>query len=356
MQKREKRLGYTLIILASIVIILAGIKAAAVIVVPFLLSLFLATILSPFYLWLKKQGAGEIPSLLMIVFFLVLIIGSMITLIGNSVQDFSQNVPLYETKLRSDLKQMLEIINQWGMHVPKEDMLAMFHTDSVMRYIAVTLKSFGSLLTNSFMIILIVIFMLLEISQFSTKLNQTHLKGLKTLIQVSDKIKHYILLKALTSAATGIIVTLFLKVMDIHYAVLWGLLAFLLNFIPNIGSILAAVPAVLMALVQYNFSTALFIAGGYLAVNVTIGSILEPRILGKGLGLSTLIVFLSLIFWGWLLGPVGMLLSVPLTVIIKIALDTQPDTRWIATLLGSGGDAKVKENDLKQMCRAETGF
>jgi predicted PurR-regulated permease PerM len=345
MQKREKRLGYTLIVAASIVIILAGIKLAAVIIVPFLLSLFLATILSPFYLWLKKFGFGELFSLLIIVFFLFTIIGSMITLIGNSVQDFNRNVPIYELKLSADIRHMLEIMDNWGIHVPKEDILAMFHTDSVMRYIAVTLKSFGSLLTNSFMIILIVIFMLLEISQFTSKLGQTHLQSLSTLIEVSDKIKHYILLKALTSAATGIIITLFLKLMGIHYAVLWGLLAFLLNFIPNIGSILAAIPAVLMAMVQFDFTTALMITGGYLTVNVTIGSILEPRILGKGLGLSTLIVFLSLIFWGWLLGPVGMLLSVPLTVIIKIALDTQPDTQWIATLLGSGGDAKVKEND-----------
>lgn len=343
MQAKHTNIGYTLMVLASIVIILAGIKAAAVIVVPFLLSLFLATILSPFYLWLKKLGLGEIPSLLIIVLFLVLVISSMITLIGNSVQDFSQNVPLYETKLRSDLQHMLEIIDKWGFHVPKKDILAMFHTDSVMRYIAMTLKSFGSLLTNSFMIILIVIFMLLEISQFTSKLSQTNIKGLMTLIEVSDKIKHYILLKALTSAATGIIITIFLKLTGIHYAVLWGLLAFLLNFIPNIGSILAAIPAVLMALVQYNFTTALIVAGGYLAVNVTIGSILEPRILGKGLGLSTLVVFLSLIFWGWLLGPVGMLLSVPLTVIIKIALDTQPDTKWIATLLGSGADIKAKK-------------
>jgi predicted PurR-regulated permease PerM len=344
MQAKHTKIGYTLMVLASIVIILAGIKTAAVIVVPFLLSLFLATILSPFYLWLKKFGLGEIPSLLIILFFLILIIGSMISLIGNSVQDFSQNVPLYEAKLHSDLQHMLEMMDTWGIHVPQKDILAMLHTDSVMRYIAVTLKSFGSLLTNSFMIILIVIFMLMEISQFTSKLRQTNIKRLKTIIEVSDNIKHYILLKALTSAATGIIITIFLKLMGIHYAILWGLLAFLLNFIPNIGSILAAVPAVLMALVQYNFTTALIVAGGYLAVNVTIGSILEPRILGKGLGLSTLIVFLSLIFWGWLLGPVGMLLSVPLTVIIKIALDTQPDTRWIATLLGSGGDIKAKQN------------
>jgi len=334
---------HPLIILASIVIILAGVKTATVIVVPFLLSLFLATILSPFYLWLKKWGLGEFFSLLIIVLFLFVVIGSMVTLIGNSVQDFSQNIPLYEYKLRTDLQETLKALEAWGIQIPQKDILAMFHTDAVMRYIAVTLKSFGSLLTNSFMIILSVIFMLMEISQFTLKLTQTNSKSLQTLTEVSDKIKHYILLKALTSAATGLIITLTLKVFGIHYAVLWGLLAFLLNFIPNIGSILAAVPAVLMAMVQFNFSMALIVATAYLGINILIGSVLEPRILGRGLGLSTLIVFLSLIFWGWLLGPVGMLLSVPLTVIIKIALDAQPNTQWIATLLGSGGDIKAKK-------------
>ena len=344
MQEQHAKIGYALIVMASVVIILAGIKSAAVIIVPFLLALFLATILSPFYLWLKHKGLGQVPSLIIIVLFLLLVISSMITLIGNSVQDFSQNIPMYELKLRGDLRHMFEVMDKWGIHVPKEDILTMFHTNSVMHYIATTLRSFGSLLTNSFMIILTVTFMLMEISQFTKKLSQTNIKGLTTVTEVSDKIKHYILLKALTSAATGILITLFLKVMGIHYAVLWGLLAFLLNFIPNIGSIIAAIPAILMALVQFNFTTALIVAGGYLAVNVMIGSILEPRILGKGLGLSTLIVFLSLIFWGWLLGPVGMLLSVPLTVMIKIALDTQPDTKWIATMLGSGGDTKAAEN------------
>jgi len=187
---------------------------------------------------------------------------------------------------------------------------------------------------------LTVTFMLMEISQFTTKIERSNTNGLARLIEISDKIKHYILLKASTSAATGLSIVILLQVFGIHYAVLWGLLAFVLNFIPNIGSIIAAVPAVLMAIVQYSPTTALWIMLGYLIVNLLIGSIIEPRVLGRGLGLSTLVVFLSLIFWGWLLGPIGMLLSVPLTIMIKIALQTQPDTKWIATLLDSGGDIK----------------
>ena len=340
MEQQKATIGYFFIVAAAVVIVLAGIKTASVIVVPFLLSLFLATILSPFYLWLNKLGLRGVFSLLIIVFMLLIVIGSIVTLVGSSVQDFSQNVPLYEVKLRSDLNGFLEMVDKWGIHIPKSDFIEIFQANSLIRYIATTLKSLGSLLTNSLMIILTVTFMLMEISQFSLKIEKSNSNSLVQLIEISDKIKHYILLKALTSAATGTSILILLKIFGIHYAVLWALLAFVLNFIPNIGSIIAAIPAVLMATIQYNPAIALYIVAGYLSINIFIGSIIEPRILGRGLGLSTLIVFLSLIFWGWLLGPVGMLLSVPLTIMIKIALNTQPDTKWIATLLDSGSEIR----------------
>jgi predicted PurR-regulated permease PerM len=335
MAETTKRVSNGMLVMAAVVIVLAGVKAASVIVVPFLLALFLAIILSPLFLWLKKKGVPQGLALLLIVILLFGLMGTLVMLIGTSVQDFSHNVPLYEAKLRTDFRNLLTVLDGYNIKVPKDDILAIFATDSVMEYIARTLKSLGGLLTNSLMIIVTVVFMLMEISQFTKKLEKANTKSLTSFIAISDNIKHFILLKSMTSAATGLIVTVGLKFFDIHYAVLWGLVAFLLNFIPNIGSIIAAIPAVLMALVQHDAGTALAVTGLYVAVNVTIGSILEPRIMGQGLGLSTLVVFLSLIFWGWLLGPVGMLLSVPLTIMVKIALDANDDTKWISTLLGN---------------------
>lgn len=342
MKEKSYNIGHTILILAAIIIILSGIKAAAVIVVPFLLALFLSVVLSPFYLWLKSHKIGEIFSLLIIVLFMISVITLLFYLVGNSVQDFASNVPAYELKLRNDLSLLLEKLHTWGLNIPKEDVLNLFNMDSIMHYIATTLKSLGSLVTKSFMIILTVVFMLLEISQFSKKLSMINSNSLQKFVDMSDNVKHYLLLKVLTSSATGIAIAFGLVFIDIHYAVLWGLVAFMLNFIPTIGSIIAAVPAVLMAMVQYDISTALIVIALYLVINILIGSITEPRIMGKGLGLSTLVVFLSLIFWGWLLGPIGMLLSVPLTNMIRIALNTQPETQWIAIMLGSG-DIKAQK-------------
>ncbi len=147
-------------------------------------------------------------------------------------------------------------------------------------------------------------------------------------------------IKTLVSLATGIAIAIWLGVLGVDYAMLWGLLAFLLNYVPNIGSIIAAIPAVLLALVQLGVGSALLAALGFLVVNAAIGNVIEPRFMGRGLGLSTLVVFLSLVFWGWVLGPVGMLLSVPLTMTVKIALESNEDTRWIAILLGPQPSAK----------------
>ena len=206
-----------------------------------------------------------------------------------------------------------------------------------MKYSATVLKGAGSVVTNSFMIVLIIAFMLLEYTNFAGKLEKAN--GANTSMaqinEVFSKIKHYMAIKAVVSLVTGLLITAILMFMGLDYAILWGFIVFLFNFIPNIGSILAAVPAVLLALVQLGVMGAIEIAVIYLVINITIGSIIEPKLMGSGLGISTLVVFLSLIFWGWLLGPVGMLLSIPLTITIKIMLYSEEKTRWLAHLMSN---------------------
>ena len=151
----------------------------------------------------------------------------------------------------------------------------------------------------------------------------------------TESVNRYLALKTMFSLLTGVVIWIWLAILGVDFSLLWGLVAFLLNFVPNIGSIIAAIPAVLMALIQLGMGSALLTSLGYVVVNVVVGSIIEPKFMGRGLGLSTLVVFLSLVFWGWVLGPVGMVLSVPLTMILKIALESNEDTRWVAILLGS---------------------
>ena len=147
------------------------------------------------------------------------------------------------------------------------------------------------------------------------------------------QVQNYLAIKTAVSVFTGVLVGIWVWALGLDLPLLWGLVAFIFNYIPNLGSILAAVPAVLLALVQFGPGRAAVVASGYLAINLVFGNDVEPMMLGRRLGLSTLVVFMSRVFWGWVWGPVGMLLSVPLTMMLKIAMENTEDLRWVAVML-----------------------
>ena len=162
---------------------------------------------------------------------------------------------------------------------------------------------------------------------------------------IGKSIRHYLSIKTMTSLATGILVGICLAFIGVDYPVLWGFVAFLLNFIPTVGSIIAAIPAVILSILELGFPASFLTIGIYILVNVGIGNVIEPRMMGKGLGLSTFIIFFGLIFWGFLLGYVGMFLSVPIMMVIKIILEYNPKTKWIAALLGTKDEAESALNE-----------
>jgi predicted PurR-regulated permease PerM len=199
------------------------------------------------------------------------------------------------------------------------------------------LNELSSLLANVFIVLLMVVFMSLEAVGLPAKLRAVYGsndKSFHPLQKFTDSVKHYMFIKSIVSAVTGALVAFCLWVIGVDYPLMWGMLAFAFNFIPTIGSIIAAVPPVLLALVQLGPGSALAVAVCYIVLNLTIGNVVEPRFMGKGLGLSTMVVFFSLLFWGWVFGPIGMLLSVVLTIIIRIMLESSEETKKWALLLG----------------------
>jgi predicted PurR-regulated permease PerM len=154
-------------------------------------------------------------------------------------------------------------------------------------------------------------------------------------------VQRYLAVKTTVSLVTGAAIAIWTGLVGLDFALVWGLLAFLLNYIPTIGSIIAAAPAVLLATVQLGLGPALLVGVGFLVVNTVLGNIVEPALMGRAVGLSTLVVFTSLVFWGWVWGPVGMLLSVPLTMIVKIFLENSDELRWIAVLLDTPKNAQA---------------
>ena len=327
-----------LVVAAAFVIVVSGLKMASSLVVPFLLAVFIAMIVSPLLALLKKRGIPGVAAIALVI-MLIMSIGLMLgAVIGSSLDSFREDMPIYSAKLSA----MSESLQQWlsarGIAIDATQWQSSFDPSAVMSLVGSTLASFGNVMTNSVMILLTVIFILAENITFAEKLKlaRGNANSQQWLSKFSDSVQGYLAIKAAISVATGLLIFIWLSIVGVDYAVLWGLLAFLLNFVPTVGSFIAAVPAVLLALVQLGLGPAGLTLGGFVAVNFLMGSALEPRLMGKGLDLSPLVVFVSLVLWGWVLGPVGMLLSIPLTIMIKIALETQPDTRWISIMLGGG--------------------
>lgn len=323
---------------AGFVVIVAGARAAESILVPFLVSMMLAIICVPPMQWLVGRGLPEWLAVILVV-LLVLAIGFAFgTVIGTSLLDFSASLPYYQARLRTEMAGLVVWMESHGVQMTGRVIPEALDPGQMLRVAGRIFAGLGDILSRVGLILLTMIFILLEWSAAKGKLQTAFPSSADRLLgrlsRVAENVKRYLALKTVLSLATGSLVAALLSAMAVDYALLWGLLAFLLNYIPTIGSIIAAVPGILLAFLQLGWDGALIAAIGYLIINVTISNLIEPRVMGQGVGLSTLVVFLSLVFWGWVLGPVGMLLSVPLTMIFKIFLEGGEDTRWIAVLLG----------------------
>ena len=322
---------------ACFVVVVAGMKASADVLVPFLLSAFIGILCAPPLFWLQ---ARRIPTPLAVAIVATVFVGLALmvsALVGASVSDFILQLPQYQAKLADEKTALLAWLQSHGIEAPVAVLKEQINPGAAMGMVKNVLTSLGGVLTDSFLILLTVLFILFEASSFPGKLrramNDPNHASVTSVKRFNSSVKKYLIIKSWVSLATGLLVTLWLVILGVDYPILWGMLAFMLNFVPNIGSIIAAFPSVLLAFIQVGTGTAMLTAIGYLVVNIVMGNVVEPRYLGQGLGLSTLVVFISLVFWGWVLGPVGMLLSIPLTMILKIALENNKETHWMAVLL-----------------------
>jgi len=220
----------------------------------------------------------------------------------------------------------------------------MLDAGRVLTVVTGTLRGVAAVLSNSLLVVLAVVFILTEAACFPAKIEAAFGAGNSSarFAKMRSEVQRYLGLKTLISLTTGSLVAAAMAIIGVDFPLVWGLLAFLLNYIPALGSILAALPPLLLAIVQpeLGFGSVLAVGIVFLSINIGLGNFLEPYVMGRGLGMSPLVVFLSLIFWGWVWGPVGMLVSVPITMITKIMLENSEDLRWVAVLLGPSPKSK----------------
>jgi predicted PurR-regulated permease PerM len=291
----------------------------------------------------------KVPSFLRIIIVIVIVM-AVIYMLGKLVSiniiEFQKQLPIYEKKFWEYAGIVLayfDISQEQG-----KEMLDSFFNNFKQNRLASLggllqslSGSFFSFLGNLMWVLLFMIFILAEREAFTRRFvkklgNEGAAPVLETMARVNHSVQQYLGLKTIISLLTGTLVTVVLWLFGVDFALLWGTLVFLMNFIPTIGSIVATVPPIAITLFQYgSISKTLLVSILLIAIQVTVGNILEPKIMGRGLNLSPLVVLLSLIFWGWLWGIPGMLLSVPLTAAIRIGMEQLDSTRTVAALISS---------------------
>ena len=348
-QEKTVLLKNPILTFACLIIIVTGMKAAAPLLTPLFLALFTAIVCWPALSWLDRKGVPSGIAVSVVVISLIVTMTVLGVYVFASLNQFTKGLPGYQANLQLQTAGLIDWLHQYEITFPNEkDLIKELNAGKVMKFVGTMLTGFGGAFANIFFILLTVIFLLLESFSIPYKFRQafghSRFDGHGTII--INSINRYLAIKAITSLVTAVLIAVWLMLLHVDFPVLWAVIAFLLNFVPNIGSIIAAIPTVLLALVQLGGQSAMLVILGYVVVNTLVGNVWEPRMMGKGLGLSTLVVFLSLTFWGWVFGTVGMLLSVPFTMIAKIILENDEKTRWIAVLLGPEGEVKTQEENV----------
>jgi predicted PurR-regulated permease PerM len=283
-------------------------------------------------------------AVLIVVVVLMLFLAGIGSVVGTSIAAFTAAVPTYQAQLDELMRSGVAFVQKFTeTEISAGSITGFFNPGRALAMAGTLLGALRGVLTNTFLILFTMVFILLEATSVQTKVMAAFGRSAEAFERAGSFLQNlgrYLGIKTLVSLATGLLAGFLTWLIGLDFPLLWGMLAFLLNYIPTIGSIIAAIPAVLLALIQLGPAAATTTAIAFLGINVVFGNLLEPRLMGYGVGISPLVVFVGLVFWGWVFGPVGMLLSVPLTMTLKLALESGENTKWIAILLGSERDAE----------------
>ena len=336
----------TLLLLALAVIVAFGLKASASLVVPLLVAAFIAAVTEPLVDYLENRGFPTFLAVLVTILAAAACVVGFGALLANALSELGESLPVQQRAFARAKYEAAVWLGAHGLPRGARTVMAFDFGERLESLATSVALATPELLSAGGIVLFVLVFVLLEAGTFRRKMRRAlHWvpKQFEHVRHAADDIKKYLLVKTALSVATGVLCGIICALFGIEAALLWGLLAFVLNFIPNVGSVIAAVPPIALAFVHHGPGRALGIFAGYLLINNLIGNLLEPKVMGRALGLSPLVVVLSVIIWGWLLGPVGALLSVPLTMTLKILFANTEDLRWLAVLLGSGDGSNEEE-------------
>ena len=343
--------------LAVGVILIQGLRFAEPILLPVALAGFLAVICLPIVLWLRSKRVPVFVAIPLTVLAVAGLFGLLILLGTQQATELQARLFEQAQAIQPELDTWLEEIETRFPFLEKGELSATVWgllDVSTLASLATGATTWAlSLVSSTFLVFLILAFALGEATVLPRKLGAIAgdvVASNERLSTIIDEVQGYLVIKTLVSLATGVLLGLWTWGMGLELPLLLGLIAFVLNYVPTIGSVIASVPALALALIEVDaqgvfvgidVQQTVIVGLGYLTVNIVFGNWLEPTLMGRRLGLSTLVVVLSLVFWGWLWGPVGAVLSVPLTMVVKIMLENTKDLQWVAVLLDKAPPAET---------------
>jgi AI-2 transport protein TqsA len=324
-----------MLILAATVVVLVGIRLSAPILNPIFFAVVLTLLFSPIYSWLKRRG---LPSPLALVIMLVVIAAIFIALffiLGVSISKFSERVGFYTSQLNSQLVDLDALLERLGLS--NVDLRDVIKPSALTDVLGTILSGIAGFLSDLFLILVIMLFLLAEGPAMMDRL-RAGTSGdnpqVERLTTIGRSVVRQFGLRAIVNLVTGAGVTVLLFFLGVDFPLLWGILTFFLSFVPYIGLVLAVTPAVVLALAEFGVSRAVLVIAGVIVINILAENVLSPMMMGRGLNISPTIVFLSFVFWAWLLGGPGAFLALPITLFVAVMFDTFPETRWLASLIG----------------------
>lgn len=347
------RAGKALMMFAALIVVIAGLKAGQEFFLPILLAAFIATISYPFLNYLRERRVPRPLAVILTVgvdfVFLAALAVLAVTLVGDLQEKWnSKYAAEFSTQIREASRYLAFKLNEYGVADAQQKIdeavnnnlanLQNIRFEKIWDFGAGVFERVVGFFGASILILILLVFMLSEARMFGRRLeaiSQARGPNLARILHSTKDIQRFLAIKTAVSAATGFLAGLLCWAVGLDFYILWGLLAFFLNFIPVIGSIVAGVPPTILALLMDGLPSALLVAGGYLLINNFLGNFLEPMLVGRRFGISTLVVVISVVFWGWLWGPIGMLLAVPLTMVLKVVLESSDEFRWIGVAISS---------------------
>lgn len=325
--------------LAAIFVLLLAMRATSQILAPLFMSFVLAVTVSPVQNWFIRKGTPSWLALVLTVVLVVVFILSVVWLVGNSVNNFSESIASYQDRLAEIQESLGGVLTKLGVDVSD---LTTGDSSSPRALLQLAVNFVGGLvsgLSNFGLIILTAIFFLVEAIAMPRKVKNVAPKSdaeVQRFFHLNEALREYMVINAAVGLLAAVINVGLLFVMGIEFAVLWGVLSFFFSFIPNVGFWFSVIPPAIMALIQFGPGQMLVVVVAYIVINFLVDNVIKPQFIQRGVNISATVTFLALIIWGWVLGPIGAILAVPMAMIIQAIFDSRPETRWVAYLMGGG--------------------